>query len=178
MRRINHTRETVLSGMFITFGIVLPVVFHLFGLGSNFLPMHIPVLLAGFVLSTPYAAAVGAVTPLLSSVITGMPPMFPVAAYMIFELAAYSAAASVLSRKFRLNTYISLIGSMAVGRIVAGIAVWVITELFGAKLPGPVAFIGTAIMSGLPGIIIQLVFIPPMILLLKKTKIIEWSGTN
>ncbi|MDK2811559.1 MAG: hypothetical protein PWR27_2268, partial [Petroclostridium sp.] len=123
-------KEMVLSGLFIAMGLLLPMIFHAFGMGSTFLPMHIPVLLAGFVVSMPYAIAVGVVTPILSSLLTGMPPMFPVLPYMVFELAAYGAVASLLYRRLKLNVYISLVGSMIVGRIVSGIAVWVLATFF------------------------------------------------
>jgi hypothetical protein len=166
-------KEVVFSGLFITMGLVLPVIFHFFGLGKTFLPMHIPVLLAGFMLSVPYAAAVGALMPLLSSVITGMPPLFPIMPYMVLELAAYAVVASILSRKLRLNIYISLILSMIAGRIAAGIAVWALTIFFGAKLPGPFVFIASAVTTGIPGIIIQIVSIPPMVVLLRKSRIFE-----
>jgi uncharacterized membrane protein len=166
-------KEVVFSGLFITLGLVLPVIFHFFGLGKTFLPMHIPVLLAGFMLSVPYAAAVGALTPLLSSVITGMPPLFPIMPYMVLELAVYAVVTSILSRKQRLNIYISLILSMIAGRIAAGIAVWALAIFFGAKLPGPFVFIASAVTTGIPGIIIQIVFIPPMVVLLRKSRIFE-----
>lgn len=169
----NSLREMVMSGLFITMGLVLPVMFHFFGLGKNFLPIHIPVLLAGFILSMPYAVAVGVLTPLLSSLITGMPPMFPVLPYMVFELAVYAAVVNVLSKKMKLNTYFALIISMIAGRMTAGIVVWGMVGIFGAKLPGPVVFIASAVTSGIPGIIIQLAFIPPMIAILKKTNIIR-----
>lgn len=168
----NSIREITTAGLFTAIGILLPVIFHALGLGSAFLPMHIPALMAGFVLSVPYAAAVGAATPLLSSLMTGMPPVFPVMPYMVFELAAYASAVSIVSRKFRLNPYLSLIISMAAGRAVAGIAVWILTVLFGAQLPGPLAFVSGAVVTGLPGIILQLVVIPPLIIILKKKNMI------
>ncbi|MGI6776824.1 MAG: ECF transporter S component [Acetivibrionales bacterium] len=173
MKNKNYVREMVMSGLFITMGIVLPVIFHLFGLGSTFLPMHIPVLLAGFMLDLPYAIAVGAITPFLSSIITGMPPLFPVMPYMVFELATYAAFASILSKRMKLNSYFTLIGSMIAGRIVAGVVVWALVILFGVKLPGPFVFVATAVTTGLPGIIVQLIAIPPMVIILKKTKVIR-----
>jgi len=102
-------KEMVLSALFTAIGLLLPVIFHAFGMGSTFLPMHIPVLLAGFVVSIPFAIAVGIVTPILSSLLTGMPPMFPVLPYMVFELAAYGTVASLLYRRLKLNVYISLV---------------------------------------------------------------------
>jgi hypothetical protein len=172
MKNNNSVREMVMSGLFITMGLVFPVVFHFFGLGSTFLPMHILVLLAGFMLSMPYAVAVGAITPFISSIITGMPPIFPIMPYMVFELATYAALASILSRKMRLNAYVALIGSMIAGRIVAGVVVGIMVLLFGVKLSSPFIFIGSAVVTGIPGIIIQLVFVPPMTILLKRTNLI------
>jgi len=171
--RKNTVREIALSGLFIAIGLLLPLVFHAFNMGSTFLPMHIPVLLGGFILSMPFAVAVGIITPILSSLLTGMPPMFPVLPYMVFELAAYGAASNLLYRKMKLNIYISLVGSMIVGRIVAGIAVWVLATFFTANLPGPVTFIISSISKGIPGIIIQLVFIPAIVWILQKNNLID-----
>ena len=165
--------QLALAGLFIAFGLVLPMMFHVVGLGSTFLPMHIPVLLAGFVLEVPFAAAVGAMTPFLSSIFTGMPPTFPVMPYMVFELAVYGTMTSILYRKMRLNVYISLILGMISGRIMAGIVVWILAKFFATQLPGPVAFITGSIVTGLPGIIIQLVFIPPLVMLLQKYRLKE-----
>lgn len=171
--KTNSVREMVLAGLFIAIGVVLPAMFHFVGLGSTFLPMHIPVLIAAFILGFPYAVAVGMITPLLSSLITGMPPIFPVMPYMVFELGAYAAVVSFLSRKMKLNIYVSLLGSMIAGRLVAGVAVWVLVMFFGAKFASPLIFIISAVTTGLPGIIIQLVLIPPVILLFKRANIIR-----
>lgn len=169
-------REIVLSGLFITLGVILPIVFHAFGAGSAFLPMHIPILIAGFVVSLPFAAAAGAITPMLSSLLTGMPPGFPVLPFMVFELAAYGAFSNLMYRKFKLNVYISLICSMIIGRVVSSIAVWVLATFFMAKLPNPFLFIIGGITQGIPGIIIQIVFIPGIILALQKNNLIKKGG--
>jgi len=169
----NKVQEMVLASLFIAIGIVLPMIFHSFGLGSTFLPMHIPVLIAGFTLGLPYAVAVGMFTPLLSSLLTGMPPIFPVMPYMIFELGTYAAMGYYLGQKLKLNTYLALVGSMISGRIVAGAAVWILVQFFSAKLPSPGVFIVSAVTAGIPGIVIQLLFVPPAILLLKKSNVIR-----
>mgnify|MGYP000908412253 FL=1 len=169
MAMFNRTsKNIILSGLFIAIGIALPMMFHVLGLGSVFLPMHIPVLLSGFFVDIPYAFAVGAITPMLSSMMTGMPPAFPVMPYMVFELAAYGGVVGITYKKGKLNPHLSLICSLITGRIVAGFAVWILATFFTAKLPGPVAFILGAIAKGFPGIIIQLVFIPPTIILAKR----------
>lgn len=163
------TIQLILSGLFIAIGIVLPMIFHAFGLGSVFLPMHIPVLVAGFMLQIPFALFVGAITPILSFLFTGMPPAFPTLVYMIFELATYGAATSMFYRKLKLNVYISLVLSMISGRIVSSIIVWFLATFFAAKLPGPVSFIIGGVTTGLPGIAIQLIFIPMLIFALERT---------
>jgi len=92
-------------------------------------------------------------------------------------LAAYGYVASFLYRKMHRNVYTSLIGSMICGRIISGIAVWVLATLFAAQLPGPVIFITASVAKGLPGIVIQLIFIPAIVLLLEKYKV-KMSGRN
>ncbi len=163
--RDTKVKELIVSGFFVAMGIVLPMMFHAVGLGSTFLPMHIPVLIGGYFLDMPYALVVGVITPILSFILTGMPPAFPVLPYMIFELAVYGAMTSIFYRKIGKNPYISLVFAMICGRIAAGIVVSILALLFAAKLPGPITFMIGAIVQGLPGIIIQLIFIPPTVIL-------------
>ena len=161
-------KPLVLSGVLIAIGVVLPIVFHAFGGGSVFLPMHIPVLIAGFYLEVPFALAVGVLIPLLSSMITGMPPVFPVLPFMMVELPTYGVMVSVLYRKLKANVYSSLILSMICGRMMAGVAVWVLATFFMAKLPSPMIFISGAVIKGIPGILVQLIFIPIIVMTVKK----------
>lgn len=169
-------REIILSGLFIALGLILPMIFHSFGSGSTFLPMHIPVLIAGFVVSLPFALAVGAITPIVSSLLTGMPPAFPVLPFMVFELATYGAMASFLYQRCRLNVYVSLLGSMIAGRIMSSIVVWALASFFMAKLPGPLVFITGAIAQGIPGIVIQILFVPAIVFVLQKNNFIKREG--
>ncbi|MDF2521703.1 MAG: transporter component [Clostridia bacterium] len=168
----NSTRSITLSGILIALGLILPIATHGIGSGSILLPMHIPVLLAGFILPLPYAVFVGGIIPVLSSVLTGMPPVFPVLIFMFFELIAYAAATHLLYVRFKQNVYVSLIGGMVVGRIVSAIVVWILASFFMAKLPSPVIFITGGIVEGLPGLLIQLVLIPAIIYALKKVRLI------
>lgn len=163
---MNHqtTKQIIVAGALIAIGLVLPMAFHAIGGGAVFLPMHIPVLIGGFCLSTPFAIAVGVFTPLLSSMLTGMPPVFPVLPFMMIELATYGLMVSVCYRKCNWHVYPTLIASMIAGRIMAGISVWILAEFFLAKLPGPIVFVTGALAKGIPGIIIQLIFIPVIVL--------------
>ena len=67
-------------------------------IGSMLCPMHLPALLCGFMCGWPWGLAVGLISPLLRSVIFGMPPMFPTAVSMAFEMAAYGAVSGLLYR--------------------------------------------------------------------------------
>jgi len=163
-----RTKNIVLSGVFIAIGIVLPIIFHSFNMGGQvFLPMHIPVLIAGMFLGPLYGLIVGVITPILSSVLTGMPPMFPMLPIMIFELATYGFVSGYIYKKFTKNSYLSLIAGMIDGRITAAIVVYVLASFFGAQM-SPFNFVKAGIITGLPGIIIQLIIIPPLVKILKK----------
>lgn len=160
---MNKTKELVLSGLLLASGIILPMIFHMFSLtGPIALPMHIPVLIGGFLLSPKLALALGIMTPVLSGLLTGMPVMFPMSIIMAVELGIYGLTASLATRKFNLSTVPSLIVSMITGRIGAGLTVAVLVEMFGVKM-NPIMFVKGAVTTGLPGIIIQLIFIPSLI---------------
>lgn len=170
----NSTKNHVLSGLFLALGIVLPIFAHMLGLGNNILPMHIPVLICGFVCGWPFGLVVGFVTPLISSLFTGMPPLFPVAVAMAFELAAYGFMAGILYKmlpKKNLFIYFSLIVSMIFGRIIWGTSMFLILGL-GGKTFTWAAFIGGSFIGAVPGIIIQIILVPIIIITLKKARLI------
>ncbi len=157
------TKETVLSGLLLATGIILPMIFHIFGMtGPVFLPMHIPVLLGGMLLSPVLALILGIITPISSSIFTGMPVLFPMAIIMAFELGTYGLVSSLAVRKFKLNTFTSLLIAMVSGRIAAGLSVELLIKLFGINM-NPLIYIKGAIITGIPGLIIQLIFIPSMV---------------
>lgn len=153
------TKKITYSALFLALGVIFPQIFHLFGgTGQVFLPMHIPVLLAGFFLGGTSAALVGFLTVLLSAAITGMPPV-PVIYFMLVEVTVYGLVAGLAYKKFKLNVYVSLILAMVVGRLALAISVFTLQPLLGLKL-SPQVYMIDAVVKGLPGIIIQLLFIP------------------
>jgi hypothetical protein len=170
MRNIK-SREIVLSGLFIALGIIVPIAFHAIGgTGPVFLPMHIPVLVGGFILSPIYALMVGILTPLLSSVLTGMPVFMPMAWIMMCELGVYGFMVALL-KKYSLNDVVALIGAMIAGRIAAGITVGILVRFVGIKFAPPLVYISGAVTGGLPGILIQLIFIPALLAAVKKANL-------
>lgn len=85
---------------------------------------------------------------------------------MAFELGTYGFIASLATRKLKLPIIPSLIMAMLAGRVIAGLTVAVLVQLFGVKI-NALMFVKSAIIIGLPGIIIQLIFIPTIIYAIK-----------
>lgn len=169
------TKKLVSSAFFLALGLVMPFLTgQIPQIGSALLPMHIPVLLCGFVCGWPYGLVVGLITPVFRSVLFGMPPMLPTAVAMAFELAVYGLISGILYKlmpKKVHNIYISLITAMVGGRIVWGI---VSLFLYGltAKSFTFNMFLAGAVLNAIPGIIVQIVVIPIIVLALQKANLI------
>lgn len=165
--KTSNTRNMILSGFFMAIGLLLPAIFHLFGgAGKVFLPMHIPVLIAGFFLPPFYAALVGLLTPLLSSALTGMPVLYPILPIMMGELMVYGLVISCLGHGRMKNVLGRLVAGMVAGRIVAGLIVFILGITFGLKI-NPLIYLQGAIVTGLPGLVIQFLMIPSLIILIQ-----------
>ena len=139
-------------------------------IGKALCPMHIPVLLAGFLCGPWWALAVGAVAPLRRFALFGMPPLFPTGAAMCFELAAYGLVSGILCRKLpqkAVNVYLALIAAMLAGRIVWGIVMAVLMGLSGSAFTWA-AFVAGAFVNAVPGIIVHILLIPIIVLALRK----------
>lgn len=165
--------EMVIAALCIALGVVLPVAVHgIPNAGSVLLPMHLPVLLCGLLCGSAYGLACGVLTPLLSSLITSMPPaaMLP---SMICELAVYGLAAGLLIFLVRTgsqtaNVYISLVGAMLLGRVIYGA---VNALIFRAGEYSLQMWLTASFVTALPGIVIQLVLLPLIVLALRKAKL-------
>lgn len=175
MKRQNNLVNLALAAMFLALAFVMPFLTgQIQQIGNMLCPMHIPVILCGFVCGGPWGLAVGFIAPLLRSVALGMPPMYPVAFAMAFELAAYGFLSGVLYRAFPRKKgyiYLSLIISMIIGRLVWGGVQFCCMGLDASKF-GFAAFWAGAVVNAIPGIILQIVLIPVVVMLLEKTKII------
>lgn len=169
------TRKIAFAGLFIALGLILPFLTgQIQSLGNKLLPMHLPILLCGFILGWPYGLVVGLITPILRSLLFGMPPMFPVAAAMAFELAVYGCSTGLLYRLLpRKNPliYVNLIVSMIVGRIVWGLVTMVFFGIQGTPFTWSM-FMTAAWINAVPGIILQLILIPLLIFAFEKSGLI------
>ncbi len=161
-------REITLTALFITLGVVVPIVFHQFALaGRIFLPMHIPVFLAGIFAGPVGGLIVGLVCPILSFLLTGMPPPYAVP-LMSMELPIYGLSIGILIKWIKLPI-LSLLISMILGRLAFGLGLFILGQFL--SLPyGLEAFIKVSVISGLPGIAIQLILIPLLMEAVQLTK--------
>ena len=167
----SNIKTLVLAALLLAMALVLPFLTgQIPEIGSMLCPMHIPALLAGFFCGWPWGLAVGLIAPILRSLIFGMPPMFPVAVCMSVELATYGAVSGLLYSKLpwnRASIYISLLTAMVAGRLVWGVARFLCAGLNPSAF-GIAAFWAGAVTTALPGIILQIVLVPVLVMVLER----------
>ena len=172
----NNLFKTILSALFLALAYVMPFITgQVPEIGARLCPLHIPVLLCGFICGWPWGLAVGFIAPLFRSLTLGMPVFFPTAVCMAFELAAYGAVAGlmhkILPRK-RVYIYCSLLIAMFVGRLVWGVAMFAVMGISGGAFTFA-AFVAGAFTNAIPGIVVQLVLIPILVMVLDNPKIMK-----
>ncbi len=176
MKNKKFVINIALAGMFLALAYVMPFLTgQIREIGKMLCPMHIPVLLCGFVCGAPYGMVVGFVAPLLRSLTLGMPVLFPSAIAMAVELAVYGLMAGVLYNslpKKRINIYVSLLSAMVIGRVAWGVTTFSIMGFDVAKFDFSKFWAG-AVANAIPGIVLQIVIIPIIIMLLEKAKLIS-----
>lgn len=175
-----NTKKMVLAAMFLALGMVLPfATMQVPTIGNMLLPMHLPVLLCGFICGASYGAVIGFAMPLLRSVMFGMPVLMPTAITMSLELLFYGLMAGVLYGVFknkRFGIYLSLIPAMLIGRIAWGITAFIVYNIIGIRFTWHI-FFAQAFVKAVPGIVIQLVLIPVIVIALRKMNL-EVSENN
>lgn len=169
-------RQLVGAGICLALCMVLPFLTgQIPQIGSALSPMHIPVLLAGFLCGPWWALAVGAVAPALRFVLFGMPPIFPVGLAMSFELAVYGLVSGLLYARLpkkTANIYVSLVAAMLAGRAVWGVVQVVLSGVTGAAFTWA-AFLAGAFINAVPGIIVHILLIPVLVMALQKAGYIQ-----
>ena len=170
MNQLSYVKKSIITAACIALCVILPMAFHAIpNAGSIYCPMHIPVLLCGLVCGAPFGLLCGIAGPVVSSLLTQMPP----AAFlpgMVIELAAYGVIAGAMmslvhTKKIQLDLYISLVTALVLGRVVAGIAQALI---FSAGSYSLAVWATGYFVTALPGLVIQLVLIPAVVFALEK----------
>jgi predicted membrane protein len=167
---MSKIKTIVLGALFIAIGIALSLIFHSIGgtqLGNILLPLHFVTLLTGLVLGQWIGLGVGALTPLISALAFGMPPLSPpIAIFMVPELATYGFFAGYFE-KHHLNIYLNLAITMLLGRLVYSLAYYAIGAMVGIHIK-PVIAILISFAVGIPGVVLQFVLIPPILFAMKR----------
>lgn len=181
MNKTSPAKQLTIAAVCIALCYVLPIALHPLGLGNALSPMHIPVLLCGMVCGGGYGLFCGLAGPLLSSVLSGMPPAAALVA-MVPELMVYGLASGLImgfirTKNLFLDLYISLGIAMLLGRIAGGVASALVhmgtDSGFGISVWVASYFTGT-----LPGIVVQLVLIPLLVGILMKARVIPARYPN
>ncbi|MDO4582184.1 MAG: ECF transporter S component [Bacillota bacterium] len=170
-------RDLVLAAMFMALGLALPFLTgQIPQIGGMLLPMHLPVLLCGLVCGWQYGLIVGFILPLLRMSLFGMPPLITAVA-MAFELAAYGGIAGFLYNRSKwqclISLYRSLIIAMVGGRVIWGAVRVMLTGVAGEAFTWQL-FMAGAFLNAIPGIILQLVFIPALMVALNRTGMVPF----
>lgn len=176
------TKNLTLAAMFFALGLVLPFLTgQIPQIGNMLLPMHIPVFLCGLICGWKYGAAVGFMLPLMRSMLFSMPKLFPSACSMAFELATYGLVAGLIYGLSRWQCiralYRAMIGAMIAGRVVWGIVQIILLGISGGSFTWQM-FIAGAFLNAIPGIIVQLILIPTIMVALNRTGLIRFRRTN
>ena len=174
MKGHNSLLKMILAALFLAIAYVMPFLTgQIPEIGAMLCPLHIPVLLCGFACGWPWGLVVGFIAPLLRSFTLGMPPIFPTAVCMAFELATYGGIAGLMHRilpRKKPYIYCSLLTAMILGRIVWGVAMFVCMGINGGNFTLN-AFLVGAFTNAIPGIMIQIVLIPILVMILDNPKI-------
>ena len=177
MTKNNSVQKLVLSAFFLALCMLLPMITaHVPLVGNMLCPMHLPVLLCGLLCGWQYGALVGFVAPLLRSALFGMPPIFPTAIAMAFELCTYGLVIGLIFMAIKkqniAGVYTAMIPAMLCGRLV-----WAIVRVILAGMSGSAftweMFISGAFTTAIPGIIVQLVFIPLIMAALNRAGVVK-----
>jgi thiamine transporter ThiT len=170
-------KKLTASGVCLALAMLLPFLTgQIPQIGMAISPMHIPVLICGFVSGWHYGLVIGFLSPLLRSLMFGMPALFPNAIGMAFELAAYGAAAGLIYKllpKKVPSIYAALISAMLIGRVIWGTANYAMSLLFDFNFTFTM-FLSGAFITAIPGIIIHILLVPVIVIALKKARLL-WN---
>lgn len=173
MKENKKIKKLSLLAICIALCTVLPLAFHMIPNGGNvFLPMHIPVLLCGLTCGWLAGFICGLIGSLLSSLLTSMPTLAYLP-FMMVECATYGCISALMLNTIKTsneksNLYLSLIIAMISGRIVSGIVKAIV---YGSSYTFS-AWLTASFVTAIPGIIIQLILVPSVIYLLRKSNIV------
>ena len=179
--KVNNNRKIIrrvcISAACIALAIVLPFLTgQIPEIGRALCPMHIPAFLSGALCGPVFGAFVGFLSPILRSLIFSAPMLYPTGVCMAVELMFYAVSFSLLLKLFSkkyVSVYFALVPSMVVGRIAGGFTQAILYSFGKISEFGLNIFMTSYFIDTIPGTVLQLVLIPPVLYALKKAKIGE-----
>lgn len=179
MKKKNYLKKLILSALFLALGFVLPMLFgQIPVIGKALLPMHIPVLLCSLICDWKYGAAIGFILPISRSVLFSVPVMYPTAIAVAFEMTVYGIIPCLLYKRYDskkksiVSLYFSLISAMILGRIIRGIMEVILLGIQGKSFVAE-AFFSGVILNGIPGMVIQLIVVPIVVIVLEQSNVLK-----
>ena len=174
-----NLKKLIFSAIFLALGFILPMfIGQIPTIGKMLLPMHIPVFLCAMICDYKYGAIIGFILPILRSLLFSVPVMYPTAIAVAFEMSVYGLITGLIfglcKKKTLISIYSSMLPAMLFGRIVRCVAEIILLNLKGNHFVWK-TFASATIISSIPGIILQLVLIPAVVLTLKKAKVIRFE---
>lgn len=167
--------KTIIAAMCLALAMVLPLLTgQIPEVGNMLCPMHLPVLLCGFLCGPWYGAAVGVIAPVLRFFVFGAPALWPRGVIMCLELFTYGFVAGMMYRVFpkkKPYIYVSLVIAQIAGRIVWALAHTAIYLVDDAHKFGWLILAKDGFLDAWPGIVLQILVIPPVVMLYRKTAI-------
>lgn len=189
MKKKLNINKICIAGICLSIGLILPFITgQIREIGNMLCPMHIPVILCGYICGPLYGLIIGIITPIIRSLIFTAPSLYPLALSMAVELGIYGFISGLLYKLLVRKTnkqivniiyiYISLIVALILGRIGWGLARYLLTLIDNTLTFTKEMFISGALLLAWPGIIIQLIIIPIIITTLTKKSMIPLKETK
>ena len=155
-----YVKKLVLSAMFLALGLVLPFLTgQIPQIGNMMLPMHLPLLRHALFL---------------------MPPM-PGCIAMAFEMAAYGTVVGFLYAHARwqcvISLYRCLLAAMLAGRLVWAAVRVVMTGVASVPFTWQI-FVTEAFITAIPGIVLQLMVIPAVMVAMDRTGLVRFRKSR
>lgn len=166
MTQRRQISEMIWGGIFGALAVFLPVIFHAFNLGAEFMPMFFPILVAGFTLYWRVSLVLSVLVPLLSSFLTGMPPLYPpIALLMCLEFIVMTQIAYWTYQRMKWSIFLSLSLAFLMERAVLIFYILTMSRLL--HLPGEWLLLPRLIRN-MPGIILNFIFLPVLVKMFRR----------
>ena len=168
--KVKLTVKGLVSFGLIVLAVLLPQLVHLTlgqAGGVRWLPMYLPVLLAGCLLGVRWGMGVGVLSPVVSFALTSLwgDPM-PAAArlpFMMAELCVFAAVSGIFSKQIAKNGWMAF-PAVLLGAVAGRAFFLLLAVLFQSVVPFTVETVLSQIETGLSGLVLQAAMVPLLVM--------------